>query len=66
MPTETFYSHGKLLLTADYVVLDTADALGLPTKFGQKLEVETTAEASTVNWKSYLHNQEIWLNFQLI
>ncbi len=64
MPTETYYSHGKLLLTAEYVVLDTAEALGLPTKFGQKLEVETTTEASAINWKSYLHNQEIWLDFQ--
>ena len=64
MPTETFYSHGKLLLTAEYVVLDATEALGLPTKFGQKLEVETSTEAKTINWKSLLHNQETWLDFQ--
>lgn len=64
MPTETYYSHGKLLLTAEYVVLDGAEALGLPTKFGQQLKVNTTNLAKTINWKSLLHNQEIWLDFQ--
>ena len=36
-----FYSHGKLLLTAEYVVLDGAKALALPTKYGQSLTVKT-------------------------
>ena len=36
---EKFYSHGKLLITAEYAVLDGAKALALPTKFGQTLEV---------------------------
>ena len=31
---QTFYSHGKLLLTAEYVVLDGAKALAVPTIFG--------------------------------
>ena len=35
-----FYSHGKLLLTAEYAVLDGAKALALPTKLGQSLEVK--------------------------
>jgi mevalonate kinase len=34
-----FYSHGKLLITSEYAVLDGAKALALPTRLGQKLSV---------------------------
>jgi mevalonate kinase len=37
---QTFYSHGKLLISAEYAVLDGALALALPTKFGQSLHIE--------------------------
>ena len=40
METQTFYSNGKLLITGEYVVLDGAKALALPTKFGQSLLVK--------------------------
>lgn len=36
----SFYSHGKLLLTGEYLVLDGALALAVPTKKGQSLTVE--------------------------
>ena len=36
---QKFHSHGKLLISGEYVVLDGATALALPTKFGQSLEV---------------------------
>ena len=36
----TFRSHGKLLLTGEYVVLDGALSLAIPTVFGQDLKVE--------------------------
>ncbi len=36
----TFRSNGKLLLTAEYLVLDGARAIALPTKLGQSLTVE--------------------------
>lgn len=35
----SYYSHGKLLLSGEYVVLDGARALALPTRLGQWLEV---------------------------
>ena len=35
-----FYSHGKVLLTAEYAVLEGVKALSLPTKKGQSLTVE--------------------------
>ena len=39
MKKQTFYANGKLLLTAEYFVLDGATALALPTKFGQSLSI---------------------------
>lgn len=56
---KTFYSNGKLLLTGEYVVLDGALALAVPTKFGQSLNIETIAE-SRINWKSIDYKGETW------
>ena len=56
---QTFYSHGKLLLTAEYVVLDGAIALALPTKFGQTLNIESINEQKLV-WKSLDHKNTVW------
>jgi len=56
---QTFYSNGKLLLTGEYVVLDGAKALALPTKFGQDLVVETGA-GSKIDWKSFDSDGSIW------
>lgn len=36
----SFKSNGKLLLTGEYLVLDGAVALALPTKMGQIMTVE--------------------------
>lgn len=54
-----FYSNGKLLITAEYVVLDGAKALALPTKFGQSLIVEETLN-KVINWTSYDSDGSIW------
>ncbi|WP_395067338.1 GYDIA family GHMP kinase [Flavobacterium sp.] len=56
---KTFYSNGKLLITGEYVVLDGAKALALPTKFGQNLIVED-AENDAFEWKSYDADGSIW------
>ena len=56
---KTFYSNGKLLITGEYVVLDGAKALALPTKFGQNLIVEA-GNNETIQWKSYDYDQSIW------
>jgi mevalonate kinase len=56
---QTFYSNGKLLLTAEYVVLDGALALALPTKFGQNLVVEKGSNNEIV-WKSFDSDGTIW------
>lgn len=65
MHTSTFYSHGKLLLTGEYVVLDGAKAVGLPTKFGQSLHVSETSEKQVIHWKSQLHDQGLWMDVHI-
>ena len=59
METLTFYSNGKLLITGEYVVLDGAKALALPTKFGQKLIVKT-GNNNQIKWTSYDSDTSIW------
>lgn len=56
---KTFYSNGKLLITAEYLVLDGAKALALPTKFGQNLEIKNGLEQKIV-WKSFDVCGTIW------
>ncbi|PNW27600.1 GYDIA family GHMP kinase [Formosa algae] len=58
-----FYSHGKLLITAEYLVLNGAEALALPTKFGQSLTVENN-QTSVLNWQSFDHENTVWLDVQ--
>jgi mevalonate kinase len=56
---QTFYSNGKLLLTGEYVVLDGAKAMALPTKFGQDLTVEEATNRKIL-WKSFDSDGSIW------
>ncbi|MFB9109077.1 GYDIA family GHMP kinase [Flavobacterium gyeonganense] len=55
----TFYSNGKLLITGEYLVLDGAKALALPTKFGQNLIIENSSDKK-IQWKSYNVDGKIW------
>lgn len=54
-----FYSNGKLLITGEYLVLDGAKALALPTKFGQNLVIEQN-NTQGINWKSLDSDGSIW------
>jgi mevalonate kinase len=56
---QTFYSNGKLLITAEYVVLDGAIALALPTKFGQYMTVEPSVNKG-IEWSSYDADGSCW------
>src|SRR5690606_12277563 len=56
---QKFHSNGKLLLTGEYVVLDGATALALPTKYGQTLEV-VFSEKEGIFWKSFDEKELIW------
>ena len=54
-----FYSNGKLLITGEYVVLDGAKSLAVPTKFGQDLQHKAINEPLLV-WESFSHNDSCW------
>ena len=53
------YSHGKLLLTGEYVVLDGAQSLAIPTSYGQSLTVKPIDESKLI-WKSLDENNNLW------
>jgi mevalonate kinase len=59
-----FYSNGKLLLSAEYLVLDGVKALALPTKFGQDLTIETIKDPYLI-WESYDENNSVWFNCKI-
>ena len=49
---QLYYSHGKFLLTGEYLVLKGALALAVPLKLGQTLSVETVCTPS-LHWDAY-------------
>jgi mevalonate kinase len=60
-----FYSNGKLLITGEYLVLDGAKALALPTKFGQKLIVEK-GKNKEIKWSSFDADGSLWFEETLL
>lgn len=48
------------MISGEYLVLDGAKALAIPTKQGQKMQVKLIDEHK-LNWKSYDDNGNIWL-----
>lgn len=55
------YSHGKILLTGEYMVLVGAEALAIPTKVGQSLEFKPN-DSKTLNWESWDFKNKLWFN----
>lgn len=59
------FSSGKLLLTSEYVVLDGALALAVPTRWGQEFFFEEWDSAdSIVYWEAY-HEGRLWLSVKI-
>jgi len=56
---QSFYSHGKLLLSGEYAVLDGATALAVPTRLGQWLHVEQTG-GDEMEWISQNPDGSSW------
>lgn len=56
---QKFYSNGKLLITGEYVVLEGALSLALPTKFGQTLQVESL-DNQIIVWESFDEKGHTW------
>lgn len=59
MTTKVYYSHGKLLLTGEYLVLDGAKALAIPTNKGQYLTVKPIDDLKLV-WRSFDETNTVW------
>ncbi|WP_421753980.1 GYDIA family GHMP kinase [Croceimicrobium sp.] len=59
-----FFAPGKLLLSAEYSVLEGAKAIAVPTIKGQHLEIFPQAE-KTMLYKALDEKAEPWLDFQL-
>lgn len=58
---KSFYSNGKLLLTGEYVVLDGATALAIPTKKGQTLTILPRKEQELL-WNSFDAEGNCWFS----
>lgn len=56
---EVFKSNGKILLTGEYAVLDGALALALPTKKGQRMEVEPSKKGE-ISWINFDEKGNSW------
>lgn len=61
---ERFYSNGKLLITGEYLVLDGAKSLALPTNYGQDLCISTT-KIPGITWKSLDNKDQVWFETHL-
>ena len=57
--TERYHSNGKLLLSAEYAVLDGALGLAVPTIYGQTLNI-TSNILHQLHWVSKDHNNAVW------
>lgn len=56
-----FYSHGKVLISAEYTVLQGVKALALPTQMGQFLTINFT-NSGNIHWKSYTDKHLCWID----
>lgn len=59
------YSNGKLLLTGEYLILDGALSLAVPTQFGQSLTVEPVDEPKLI-WKSLDNEGNVWFEGEFL
>ena len=57
--TKEFHSNGKLLISGEYVILDGALSLAVPTKYGQTLKVSEHSKKQLI-WKSFDERNDLW------
>jgi len=59
------FSPGKLMLTSEYVAVDGALVLAVPTKLGQELFfTENNDQKSLIHWQAY-HQNQLWLDAKI-
>jgi mevalonate kinase len=54
-----FYSHGKLLIAGEYLVLNGATSLTVPLTYGQSLEAIVKNDQRILTWESY-EQEKLW------
>ncbi len=59
-----YYSSGKVLLSGEYLVLDGAEALALPTVFGQFFDV-LDSKNDFFLWQSFHTDKQLWFSAKL-
>jgi mevalonate kinase len=59
----TLYAHGKLLLSAEYMVMHGSKALALPLQLGQSLEKIPVQSRHVFSWKAY-YREKLWFSAQ--
>lgn len=62
MEIKEFKANGKLLLTGEYFVLDGAEALAFPCRFGQTMSVAHTGIVERIGWDSYDEKNKAWFS----
>lgn len=63
---QEFFANGKLLLSGEYVVLDGAKAIGLPTQLGQKLWIEEIeCPKPRIFWEALLYDKSQWFTTEI-
>ena len=53
-------ANGKLLLSAEYFILDGAKAIALPCQLGQIFSFEKIPNQDSIVWKSFDHKKQLW------
>lgn len=59
------FSHGKLLISSEYVILDGAIALAIPTKLGQELLFEEKQDNQPIIYWESLCQGNLWLKTKI-
>lgn len=63
MSAATFYASGKLLLSSEYFILDSAQGLAIPTVYGQRMELTTLqTHSNKLYWKAFTSTKSLWLD----
>lgn len=59
-----FYSNGKFLITGEYLILDGAKSLAVPTKFGQELKIDSN-DSNFIEWESLDKDGKVWFKCKI-
>lgn len=59
-----YFARGKVLLSSEYLVVQGATALALPTKMGQRMKIQELS-GSEVLWNSFDHQGKKWFEAEI-